>query len=135
MILISTQRALVPLSTFIKPAAFNAIYLLQYINLCYYRACKVESDRNATSWKSIETVRLLFYISMRTRGDCEWPCFDQLNAHILGRLLLCWRSKMCTCSWSKYGRIQSTLVGEVKQPNPQVIWIQLPIISFFMYGI
>ena len=23
------------------------------------------------------------------------------------RLLFCWRSKMCACSWSKYGRLQS----------------------------
>ena len=47
--------------------------------------------------------------SVNPRGDCERPCFDQLSAHILERLLFCWRSKMCACSWSKHGRLQSPL--------------------------
>ena len=47
--------------------------------------------------------------SIQSRGDCEPPCFDQLNAHILERLLFCWHSKMCACSWSKHGRSQSLL--------------------------
>ena len=29
----------------------------------------------------------------KTWGDCERPCFDQLNAHILERLLLNFRHK------------------------------------------
>ena len=33
------------------------------------------------------------------KSDCERPCFDPLNAHILMRLLFCWRSKMCACTW------------------------------------
>ena len=35
------------------------------------------------------------------RGDCERPWFDQLKAHILKRLLFCWRSKMCLCAAGK----------------------------------
>ena len=34
-------------------------------------------------------------------GDCERPCFNQLNEHILDRLWFCWLFFMCTCSWSK----------------------------------
>ena len=48
--------------------------------------------------------------SLHPRGDCERPCFDQLNAHIFERLLFCWRSKICACSWWKHGRLQSPLV-------------------------
>ena len=29
--------------------------------------------------------------SLKSRGDCKRPCFDQLNAHILERLLFCLR--------------------------------------------
>ena len=51
---------------------------------------------------------------LNTRGDFERPCFDQLHAHILERLLFCWRSKMSACSWSKHGRLQSPLVKREK---------------------
>ena len=46
-------------------------------------------------------VPLYRWVSLYARGDCERSWFDQLNAHILERLLLCWRPKICTCSWSK----------------------------------
>ena len=54
----------------------------------------------------------------RARGDCERPCFDQLNAHILERLLFYLRSKMSACSWSKHGRLQSPLGANVNKYRP-----------------
>ena len=35
---------------------------------------------------------------LSARGDCKWPCFDQLHAHILESQQNSKRSKMCAFS-------------------------------------
>ena len=42
---------------------------------------------------SYENFKLLQFYTV-PRGDCERPCFYQVNAHIIERLLFCWRSKI-----------------------------------------
>ena len=38
-----------------------------------------------------QIIEIIFHreCMLEARGDCERPCFDQLNAHILYRLLFC----------------------------------------------
>ena len=60
-------------------------------------------------------------VQIQARGDCEQPCFDQLSAHILERLLFCWRSKVC--SWSKDGHLQSPFDSIILVPH--MVYLQL----------
>ena len=47
------------------------------------------------------------------RGDCQRPCFDQLNPHILEYQQNSKRFKMCAFSWSKNCRLQSPLGKDI----------------------